>query len=87
VFLQDNYTSSKYTYYDNNPNNKVGSINLVNASIKWTPDSERWSASVYARNLMDKRYVDYKLFLPGTLYFLGVGNPREVGVTFTFNWE
>ena len=87
VFLQDNYTSSKYTYYDNHPNNRVGAINLVNATIKWTPDSERWSAAVYARNLLDRRYADYKLFLPGTLYFLGVGNPREVGFTFTMNWE
>ncbi|MFO1376904.1 MAG: TonB-dependent receptor [Steroidobacteraceae bacterium] len=86
LFLQDNYTGSKFTYYDDAPQNKVGSINLVNASLKWTPESERWSASVYARNLFDKTYSDYKLYLPGTLYFFGMGNPREVGVTFNFNW-
>jgi iron complex outermembrane receptor protein len=87
LFIQDTFSSSKYTYYDGAPENKVGSINLVNATLKWTPDSERWSASVWARNLFDKKYIDYKLYLPGTLYLCGMGNPREVGVTFTFNWQ
>ena len=81
VFLQDNYTSSKFTYYDDAPQNEVGAINLVNATIKWTTESARWAAAVYARNLMDRKYGDYKLYLPVALYFSGIRNPREFGVT------
>jgi len=85
-FIQHNYTSPKYTNYSNLPQEKTERINLVNANLSWTPDSERWSFGVWARNLFNEKYFAQKLYIPGTLALAGMGAPREYGIDFRYNW-
>lgn len=78
---QYTYTSSKFTSYTNQPVERVGPVELVNASLSWGPDDADWTLGVYARNLFDEEYFNQKLNLAeiGTLASLGA--PREYGVT------
>jgi len=85
-FLQDNFTTSKYTNFDDLPQELVGFINLVNANLMWTPHDERWSIGLYGRNLADRRYFGQKLYLPGTFAIASLGAPREYGVDIKYNW-
>ncbi len=86
LFLQDNFTTSKYTNFDDLPQELVGFINLVNANVTWTPHDEHWSVGLYGRNLADRRYFGQKLYLPGTFAIASLGAPREYGVDFKYNW-
>jgi iron complex outermembrane receptor protein len=85
-FLQDNYTSSKYTNFDDLPQELIPSVNLVNAKMSWSPDDDRWTMGVYGRNLTDKRYFGQKLYLAGVFGIASLGPPREYGVDFQYRW-
>jgi len=86
VFLQDNYTGTKYTNFDDLPQELVGSINLVNANLTWSPKDDRWSVGLYGRNLANKLYYGQKLYLAGVFAIASLGPPREYGVDFKYNW-
>lgn len=66
---------------------------LVDASIVYTDDSDRWSVGVHAKNLFDKRYIvaGYD-FVTGTVLGLEgnltgfYGDPRRVFVTGEFKF-
>ena len=84
-FVQHSYTSSKFSYFTNKPLEEVESLDLVNASVRWTPQDDRWSLGVYGRNLTDEEYFTQKLDF-GVLCLGGVGAPREYGVDFKVTW-
>jgi iron complex outermembrane receptor protein len=84
-FLQHSYTDEKYSYFTNLPLEKVDSLNLLNANIRWKGQDDRWSLGVYGRNLSDEEYFTQKLDF-GVFVLAGVGAPREYGVDFTYNW-
>jgi iron complex outermembrane receptor protein len=84
-FVQHSYTDEKFSYFDNLPLELVDSVNLFNASIRWKPQSERWSLGIYGRNLSDEEYFTQKLDF-GVFALAAVGPPREYGVDFTYNW-
>jgi len=86
LFVQDTYTSPKFTNFTNFPQEKTEKINLVNATLSWSPDDERWSIGVWGRNIFDKHYFAQKLYLPGTFSIAGMGAPREYGLDFRYNW-
>lgn len=76
---QYTYTSSKFTSYTNLPVERVGSVELVNASLRWSPDNAGWSLGVWARNLLDEEYFNQKLNLAGIGTLASVGAPRTYG--------
>jgi iron complex outermembrane receptor protein len=84
-FLQHSFTDEKYSYFTNLPLEKIDSLNLFNANIRWKAQDDRWSLGVYGRNLTDEEYYTQKLDF-GVFVLAGVGAPREYGVDFTFNW-
>lgn len=86
LFVQDNYTSPKYTNFTNFPQERTEHINLVNATLSWAPDDERWSIGIWGRNIFDETYFSQKLYLPGTFSLASIGAPREYGVDFRYNW-
>jgi iron complex outermembrane receptor protein len=86
AFLQDNYTGSKYTNFDDLPQELVGSINLLSANLTWTPNDDRWSVGIYGRNLANKLYYGQKLYLAGVFAIASLGPPREYGVDFKYKW-
>lgn len=83
---QYSYTSSKYTSYTNLPVELVGAVNLVNASLSWGPTDGNWELGAYARNLFDEQYFNQKLSLAGIGTLASLGNPREYGAVFRFNF-
>lgn len=86
IFIQNNYTSSKYTGFAALPQELIGSINLVNAAVSWRPSSESWSIGLYGRNILDREYYGQKLYLPGVIGLGSLGAPREYGVDFSYRW-
>jgi iron complex outermembrane receptor protein len=85
-FLQDNYSGSKFTNFDDLPQELIPSINLVNANLTWAPNDERWSVGLYGRNLANKKYYGQKLYLAGVFAIASLGAPREYGVDIKYNW-
>lgn len=83
---QYSYTSSKFTSYTNLPVERVGAVELVNASISWGPTDGNWELGAYARNLLDEQYFNQKLNLAGIGTLASLGNPREFGAVFRFNF-
>jgi iron complex outermembrane receptor protein len=83
---QDNFTTSKYTAFDDAPQELVGFINLINATVNWMPQDERWSVGLYGRNLADRKYYGQKLYLAGTFAIASVGAPLEFGLDLKFKW-
>lgn len=86
LFLQHTFTAEKYTNFTALPQEQTDSLNLFHGNITWTPGSENWSVGLYGRNLTDESYYAQMLYLPGTFAIAGLGNPREYGVDFKFNW-
>lgn len=59
---------------------------LVNASVTLSPRNGKWSAGVWARNLLDEEYdVTRNFFLPGTSV-AQAGDPRSVGVRASYSY-
>lgn len=83
---QYTYTSSKFTSYTNLPVERVGPVELVNASVNWGPDDAGWKIGVYGRNLFDEKYFNQKLSLAGIGTLASLGAPREYGVTFRYGF-
>ncbi len=59
---------------------------LVNASVTLSPRNGKWSAGVWARNLLDEEYdLTRNFFLPGTSV-AAAGDPRSAGVRLSYNY-
>lgn len=56
----------------------------LNGAVRWTRASERFYAELYARNLTDKKVIDWVLPLGATVG-VGYGAPRTFGVTFGYS--
>ena len=80
------YTSSKFTSYTNLPVERVGPVELVNASLNWGPDDAGWKIGIYGRNLFDEKYFNQKLSLAGIGTLASLGAPREYGATFRYSF-
>lgn len=83
---QYNHTSGKFTAFSNLPTDRVGPIDLVNASVSWSPASDNWSIGLFGRNLFKEKYYGQKLTLPGIGILASLGTPREYGIDFKAKW-
>ena len=83
---QYSYTSSKFTSYTNLPVERVGPVELVNASMNWGPDDAGWKIGAFARNLFNEKYFNQKLSLAGIGTLASLGAPREYGVNFRYSF-
>ena len=61
----------------------VDRIELFDAQVGWRSQDERWSVSIWGKNLKDRDYISHTYVIgPGVI---GVwGNPRTVGLTATY---
>jgi len=85
-----NYRFNSSKYYTNVLNTKrsqIQPIHFVDANLDWTPESEKWSVGLWARNLFDKRYVSVAFDSPGALALVGYHPPREWGATIKYHFE
>ncbi|MFQ3220419.1 MAG: iron complex outermembrane receptor protein [Paraglaciecola sp.] len=84
-----NYQDDVYfTEFNNSDAYQEGFIN-INASMKFTPASDRWSFSLWARNLTDEYVVANNITAAPLYSFSRVGSlrpPRTFGVTLDMNF-
>ena len=81
------YNSSKYyTNVLNTQRSKIQPIKFVDANVDWTPSSEQYTLSLWARNLLDERYVSVAFDSPGALALVGYHPPREWGASFKYHF-
>ena len=82
------YRSDFNTTGNNFPTNEQSGYSLWNASISYTPDSERWQITLAAKNLGDEYYAtNFGAFTEGEGYTtMFVGPPREwsAGIKYLF---
>jgi iron complex outermembrane receptor protein len=85
-FARVDLTARDEFYFDVSHDQKSFATELVNARIGY--DAERWSAQLWARNLLDEHYPVRGFYFgneppnfPNELY-VRFGDPRQVGITF-----
>ncbi|ARU15409.1 hypothetical protein A9D14_03495 [Croceicoccus marinus] len=83
---QYTYTSDKFTSYTNLPVEQVDAIELVNASLRWSPDNSGLEFGVWVRNLFDEEYFNQKLNLAGIGTLASIGAPRTYGIDARFSF-
>lgn len=87
IFAEYSYTDEKYlTSLDNAPRTLVQSKDVVNANLDWAPMNGRWSIGLWARNLLDERYVASVFEARGVLALVNYDPPRQFGGTFKYHW-
>ena len=76
------YTGQKYlTAILDTPRSRMEQTHIVDASIDWTLPDDRFTIGIWAKNLLDKRYIESMYDAPG---YSGLGSyaaPREYGIT------
>jgi iron complex outermembrane receptor protein len=84
--LQYTYNGRRWGNFTQSAVERMGPVDLVNANLSWKPQGGAWAVSVWGRNIFDKRYVAMSLDVP-PLFTEGVlGNPRQFGIDFTFEF-
>jgi iron complex outermembrane receptor protein len=76
------YTDSKFfTSVVNSFRSQIQPTHLVDANIEWSLPGDHFAVSLWATNLLDKRYVAAVADTPGLNGFLSYASPREFGAT------
>lgn len=84
------YRSETHQYEDPNENLDQEGYSLVNASVTWTSDDDRWQFGLHGKNLGDKEYkvagYNFPTLGEGGTVTAFYGNPRTVtgSVTYSF---
>jgi len=81
------YQDDSFYDPDNNPITLIPSYTLVDARLAFTSASGAWEVALWAKNLTDEDYVTH-IFSQrgGTVSFANFGPPRQVGLTFTYDY-
>lgn len=86
--VEYSYTSSFYTDTFNTPFGRVGAYGTVDAAVDFEDPTGRWGASLWAKNLADKRYAVGSFFSAplgaATYYF---ADPRAYGIELHISLE
>ncbi len=89
-FARLDFTARDEFYFDVSHDQKSTKAEIVNARIGF--DAGRWSAQLWARNLLDERYPVRGFYFgneppnfPNELY-LRFGDPRQIGITFDMSY-
>lgn len=89
-FISDftySYTSSKfYTAILNTLRSKIQPTHLVDATLTYQPESGGWSMGLWAKNLLDTRYMSTVYDSPGYAGLAGYAPPRQFGATASFSF-
>jgi iron complex outermembrane receptor protein len=81
-----NHRSSFITDETNSRYARVPGYGVVNARLGVRIDGERWDVSIWARNLLDKKYFNALTAATTGLITAGIGNPRQLGGTLRVNF-
>jgi iron complex outermembrane recepter protein len=83
--LQYTYTGSQWGNFTQAPSEFIHSVGLVKANINFAPKQAKWSVSLWATNLLNKKYVTSALDVPPLFSFASFGAPRQFGLDFHFD--
>jgi iron complex outermembrane recepter protein len=78
--LTANYAYLARFYFEPDPRFSQAGYGLLNASATWLLPDSKWSLSVWARNLSDRRYFSAAVVASGLASSVTPGEPRTVGV-------
>jgi iron complex outermembrane receptor protein len=82
------YQDDSFYDPDNNPITVIPSYSLVDARVAYTSSSGAYELALWGKNLGDEEYVRHIYSQRGgTIAFANYGAPRQVGLTFTYNYE
>lgn len=87
VYFEYSYRSESHAQAGNvDATEKLDQRGIVNAKLSFTPDSEQWQVSLWARNLLDEDYVSFRArdFLGHEI--LTRGEPQTFGAEFSWNF-
>ena len=77
-----NYRTSTYPQFNPAPPSRQNAYALVNARIIYQPHQSRWSFTLWAKNLTDKKYKEFGQTSGSNDVTVGwFGRPREIGAT------
>lgn len=81
------WTDSFFFYAANEPITRQSAYAVTNARISYTTADERWELALWAKNLTNTDYYNFRLDV-GSLSYCGCGiaPPRWVGGTLSFRW-
>ncbi len=82
------YQDDSFYDPDNNPITLIPSYSLVDARVAWTSPGGAHELAVWGKNIGDEEYVRHIYSQRGgTISFANYGAPRQVGLTYTYNYE
>ncbi len=82
------WTEGFYFYAVNSPITYQGANAVANARISYTTGDERWEFALWAKNLTNTAYYNFKLDVGSFSYCgCGIAPPRWVGGTASFRWR
>jgi iron complex outermembrane receptor protein len=84
--LQYTYTGNQWANFKQAPAEYIRSVGLVKANINYQPPEQKWSVSLWATNLFDKKYVISALDVPPLFSFATFGAPRQYGADIHFEF-
>ena len=84
--LQYTYVGAQWSNFTQAPAEYIHSAGLVNANIEFTPKQQKWSISLWATNLFDKKYVISSLDVPPLFSFATFGAPLQFGADVHFDF-
>jgi iron complex outermembrane receptor protein len=65
---------------------RVQAMNYLNGNLDYKPTGSNLTIGLWARNLLDKRFINSVLDLPGTLGLTQYGAPREWGAQIKYEF-
>ncbi len=82
--VQYTYNGPRWGNFTEASTERLRADGLVNANFSWSPQGKKWTVSLWARNLFDKKYLALALDAPPIFTEGLLGNPREYGVAVKF---
>ena len=90
IVAKADYRYQDESFYDpdNNPITLVPDYSLVDARLAYTSPAGAHEIALWGKNLGDEDYVRHIYSQRGgTISFANYGAPRQVGLTYTYNYE
>ena len=81
------WTDKRYLEIENQPDHLVPAYSLLDARLTLGHLDDKWSVSLWGKNLANKRYLRYLNDVPGFGLYLPInGDFRTYGLTFNYNF-
>lgn len=71
----------------NRPLSRVDNYSIVNGNISWSPDHERYTLSLWGKNLGNRLYRSGVSYVSGLNTFMAFGEPRTYGLRLAFKYR